>query len=153
MDIVPDVPAESQITDSPRTPTPDPALPRTPPPARPVLFTTTMSATSIFGFAHDDLEGGRLAVEQALSVDLEAHDSLYMGPYYRNSPGSGQSLQLRHNSDPLFDERSDPPQERFSEPEFPEARLLLYVHHMESPRARQMLERVEGISFLTERAM
>ena len=33
------------------------------------------SATSIFGFAHDDLEGVRLAVEHALNVGLEAHDN------------------------------------------------------------------------------
>ena len=110
-----------------------------------------MSATSIFGFEHDDLESARVAVERALSVRLEAHDSLYFGPYYSGSLTSGQSLQLRHNSDPLFDEQSDPPHERFSEPDFPEARLLFYVHHIDSPRARQMLEHVTGISYLTDR--
>jgi hypothetical protein len=110
-----------------------------------------MSTTSIFGFPHDDLESARVVVERALDVRLEAHDSCYFGPYFRGSLGSEQSLQLRHNSDPLFDEQSDPPHERFSEPDFPEARLLLYLHGVDSVCARQLLAHVADISFLAQR--
>ncbi|WP_131989526.1 hypothetical protein [Chthoniobacter flavus] len=110
-----------------------------------------MNVTTVFGFADGDLGNARLAVEQMLGVRLEAHDSLYIGPYYRGSLGSGQSLQLRQNANPLFDEQSDPPDERFTEPHFPEARLLLYLHGVDSERALRLLAHAAGISFLAER--
>lgn len=110
-----------------------------------------MSFTAVFGIADDDLEKARVAIEKALGVRLEAHDSLYIGPYYRGSLSSGQSLQLRQNADPIFDERNDSPNERLSEPDFPEARLLLYLDGVGSERARQILAHAPGTSFLTER--
>jgi hypothetical protein len=111
-----------------------------------------MSSTSIFGFEHDDLERACLEVECALGARLERRESLYLGgEYCCGRPSEGQSLQLRHNRDPLFDEQSDPSHERFSEPDFPAARLLVYLHGVDSGRACQLLAHVTDISFLTER--
>jgi hypothetical protein len=110
-----------------------------------------MSSTTIFGFAQEDMGSARAELERVLGVWLQARDSMYVGPYYHGALGNGELIQLRHNEDPLFDEQRDDPQERFSEPDFPEARLLLYVHGMESGRARQLLRDVSGIAFLSER--
>jgi hypothetical protein len=94
-----------------------------------------------------------MTIQTALGLIFEAHDSAYFGEYYRAAFRTGQRLQLRRNADPLFDERTDPPEERFVEPAFPDARLLLYVHGTELEGIHQALERVPGISLLSEREM
>ena len=110
-----------------------------------------MSTLSLFGFTHGDLQRACVDVELALDVRLESHDSFFIGPCYSGSLSGGQLLLLRHNDNPLFDEQSDPPHERLEEPDFSHARLLLYVHGLDSKRAGQLLAHVADISFLAER--
>jgi hypothetical protein len=102
-------------------------------------------ASILFGFTHHDLDDARRAVEQCLAIDLSPHDSLYLGDYYRGAASQGQELELRRNVDPLFDSRNDLPEDRYAEPTFPDAHLLLYVHGPDLDSMLQSLQRITGI--------
>ena len=108
-----------------------------------------MTTTDIYGFEQEDLGVARVAVEKALGVRLEAHDRAYLGEYYRCTLPSGPALKLRRNVDPMHQEGSDPPEERFAEPEFAGAALLLYVSGLGVDEVREILQRrVPSIAFL-----
>ena len=114
-----------------------------------------MNTSDTYGFVHDDLESACEAIQQALGVQMEAHESSYLGgDYYSGQlPSGAAKLQLRHNVDLLYDERTDPPDERYAEPEFATSPILLYVTgHDSLDVVRTSLERhVAGISFLRRR--
>ena len=111
-----------------------------------------MTTTDIYGFQHDDLDVARVAIESALAIRLQGHDSTYLGEYFRGSVSSALSLQLRRNTDPMHDPQSDSPEERFAEPEFSSSRLLLLVSGSDAEAIRQTLQqRVSGLSFLRRR--
>jgi len=111
-----------------------------------------MTTTDIYGFEHDDLDAARVALECALGIRLQGHDSTYLGEYFHGSISSGPSLQLRRNADPMHDPQSGPPEERFAEPEFPSSRLLLFVSGSDTDAIRQALQQhVTGLSFLRRR--
>jgi hypothetical protein len=40
-----------------------------------------METFDLYGFDHDDLEAARAAVEQALGIQMEPHESLHQGDY------------------------------------------------------------------------
>ena len=111
-----------------------------------------MTTTDIYGFQHDDLDQARAAIESALAIRLQGHDSTYLGEYFRGSLAAGSSLQLRRNTDPMHNPEIDPPEERFAEPEFSSSRLLLLVSGSDIEVIRQTLQqRVAGLSFLQRR--
>jgi len=58
-----------------------------------------MASFDIYGFAHEDLEAVRSAIEGALSIRLEeARESMPPGGFYfRASVPSGPSVQIRRN--------------------------------------------------------
>jgi hypothetical protein len=111
-----------------------------------------MIITDIYGFEHADLEAARAAVESALGVRMQGHDSVYLGEYYRGSVASGAALQLRRNRDPMHDVERDPPEEASAEPQFAATPLLLYVSGLDAEALREtLLHRAAGIAFLQRR--
>lgn len=70
--------------------------------------TSGPEATVVFGSVLG-LHATRDAVERTLGIQLELHDSLYMGgDYYRLPPGSGPEVTVRPNKD-LLDDAPDIP--------------------------------------------
>lgn len=92
-----------------------------------------MEVDDLYGFMDDDLEAARLAVEQALNVQLEPHESLHMGGdyYARGLVGDEEELILQRN----FDEEGE-----VIEDEFSDIPVLLYVNTIRSIERAQELE-------------
>ncbi|ABQ90459.1 hypothetical protein RoseRS_2076 [Roseiflexus sp. RS-1] len=91
----------------------------------------SMKTYDLYGFDHDDLEAARVAVEQALGVQLAPHESLHRGDYYRLDTVGEENFELQRNFDPFYEE--------VVEDEFPEISILLYVNGTERP---EELERI-----------
>ena len=108
-----------------------------------------MGTMDIYGFAHNDLEAARRAIETALSIRLETRDSTYTGNYFCGDVPSGPSVQVRRNVDPLFQLESDPARERFSHPWHAAYGVLVFVHGPAPESVAQCLQHdVPGLSFL-----
>lgn len=103
-----------------------------------------MPTTDIYGFANDDMEAARTAVERALSIRLEeAQESTQPGGYYfRVDIPSGPTVQLRCNSGPY----------QGSHPWYPAYGVLVFVH---GPAPESIADRlkysVPGLLFLETR--
>ncbi len=107
---------------------------------------TTMGTADVYGFAHEDLEGARRAIENALSIHLEeARESMPPnGSYFVSSVGSGPWVQIRRNGGPHLRWQGDP-----SHPWYPEYRLLVWVWGPGTESVAERLKRdVPGLLFL-----
>jgi hypothetical protein len=105
-----------------------------------------MAAADIYGFAHEDLETARRAIERALSIRLEeAQESMPPGGcYFRGSVPSGPRVQLRRNSGPYLRWQGDP-----SHPWYQDYGVLVFVHGpAQEFIARRLQQDVPGLSFL-----
>jgi hypothetical protein len=91
----------------------------------------SMKTYDLYGFDHDDLEAARVAVEQALGVQLAPHESLHRGDYYRLDTVGEENFVLQRNFDPFYEE--------LYKSEFPEISILFYVNGTERP---EELERI-----------
>jgi hypothetical protein len=92
-----------------------------------------MKAYDLYGVEARDLEAARLIVEQRLGIKLQAHESSYLGEYFRLGLPGGEHLVLRRN----FDDR----EHEWAEPEFSNRPFLLYVNETaRSSELRQLLE-------------
>jgi len=108
-----------------------------------------MGTADVYGFAHEDLEGARRAIEKALSLRLEEapESSPPIGSYFVWSVGSGPWMQIRRNSGSHLRWQGDP-----SHPWYPEYKLLVWVWGPGAEFIAECLQRdVPGLSFL-ERA-
>ncbi len=103
-----------------------------------------MKTYDLYGFTHDDLEAARVAVEQALGIRLEPHESFYIGDYYRLGTVGEENFELRRNVDPLDGEPA--------EQAFPEIGVLLYVNGTErSGELEQILStKIPGLRLLRQ---
>lgn len=106
-----------------------------------------MKTYDLYGFRHEDLEAARRAVEQALGIRLIAHESSYIGDYYKLDTMGEESLELRRNIDPLDNEPA--------ELEFPDIGVLLYIHGTERAKElEQMLTtKIPGLCLLRRREL
>jgi len=60
-----------------------------------------MAVYDTFGFALDDLEQVRSALENCLGIRFVPHESSFIGDYYLyENPENGESLSLQRNEDP-----------------------------------------------------
>ena len=111
-----------------------------------VSLFTTMPTADVYGFAHEDLDGARKAIESALSIRLEeAEESMPpAGCYFRGSVPSGPWVQLRRNGGPNLRWQGDP-----SHPWYPEYGVLVWVWGPAQESVAQRLQHdVPGLSFL-----
>jgi hypothetical protein len=105
-----------------------------------------MGTADVYGFAHEDLEGARRAIENALSIRLEEtpEGNPPIGSYFVWSRGSGPWVQIRRNSGPHLRWQGDA-----SHPWYPEYRLLVWVWGPGTESIAGCLQRdVPGLSFL-----
>ena len=78
-----------------------------------------MQIDLLYGFQADDLTAIRMAVEQALGIELERHTSAYRGEHFVGVVANTGTLILQRNWDPFDGE--------LMEEQFPEMQILLYV--------------------------
>ena len=105
-----------------------------------------MPTADIYGFAHEDLEGARRAIENALSIRMEEAEETNppVGSYFRGPVPSGPTVQIRRNSGPHLRWQGDP-----SHPWYPQYPLLVWVHGPATESIAQCLQRdVPGLIFL-----
>jgi hypothetical protein len=106
-----------------------------------------MPTADIYGFAHEDIDGARRAIEAALSVKLEeCQESDVPERYYRVEFPSGPCVQIRRNSGPFSRWRGDP-----SHPCYPDYGLLVFVHGIAPESIAQHLRRVPDLRFLEKK--
>ena len=107
-----------------------------------------MGMMDVYGFAHEDIDAARRAVESALSLPLEeAAESDFPGCYYRVEIPSGPCVQIRRNSPPFIRWQGDP-----SNRWHPDFGLLVFVHGTAPESVAQHLRRVPGLLFLEQKA-
>ena len=80
-----------------------------------------METYDIYGFGTDDMDAVRCAIEEALGIHFEEHESSYLGIYFLFGDPGEEQLRLQRNIDPFDGEAA--------EQNFPETPLLLYVDH------------------------
>jgi hypothetical protein len=97
------------------------------------------STVDLYGIVVEDLEVARKLIESILGVELNAHEGLYQGgDYYRKELDDGR-LILQSNND-LLCQDDDPLEERWTEPEFSNYPILVYVEgHSDSDGIRSLL--------------
>jgi len=100
----------------------------------------------VYGFAHEDLEAARGAVESALSIRLDEaqEESSPGGLYFRWYVPDGPCVQLRRNSGPYQRWQGDR-----SHPWYAAFAVLVFVHGPARESITQSLKHdVPGLSFL-----
>lgn len=94
-------------------------------------------------------EADRAAVEAAVGVQFEPHDSLYLGEYWlAKLPGQDASLKIRPNVDPMW-QVGDPQHERFAYPEYAGHDLILEAYG-QSPAVSETLRSLAVLRFLRQ---
>jgi hypothetical protein len=95
-----------------------------------------MKTYMLFGFRGNDLEKTREAVEAALGIRMDLHESDYCcGEYYRFGDAGAEHFVLQKNFDDVEGE--------WTEPEFPSYDFLLYVNETErEPEIREAMTSV-----------
>jgi hypothetical protein len=83
--------------------------------------------THLYGCGDADLDAIASRLRALLSLLLEARDSSYWGAYYCDKSRRFTELRLYANFDPMFLPGSDPPEERWFEPEDRDCATLLYL--------------------------
>ena len=68
-----------------------------------------------------------IRLESIASKKFVAHDSLYKGDYWLYKNDNGNSIELRHNKDPLYKSKIDPPEELFFDFEYKQCNSLLSI--------------------------
>lgn len=114
-----------------------------------------MASSLLCGFEHDDIQLAKVEIEKRFSVQLESHDSLYLGEYYRHlSNDQAIEILLRRNTDPLFDPTADSSEDRWAEPNFSTWQLLVYIEIKSNPESASsvilLLSHVPSLRLLRE---
>ncbi len=100
-----------------------------------------MSVHDLYAVSAENLEAAKVLLSTVLNLEFVGHDSGFFGEYdLAELPEGRGTLRLQSNCDPLFEEDTDPPKERFMEPQFPDYALLLYVDVEELTQAEQLRE-------------
>jgi hypothetical protein len=107
-----------------------------------------MAAIDVYGFAHEDLNAARKAIESALSIRLEqAKENDGSGYYFRWATHSDPWVQIRSNSCPCLRSGGNPPQ-----PWHPAYGVLVFVHGPAQESVAKILRHgVPGLSFLEKK--
>jgi hypothetical protein len=97
-----------------------------------------MKTYDLYGYNGDaDIHAARGLVENAIGIQLAAHDSSYHGgEYYRNGLVGSENFILKRNHDPHEDE--------WTEPQYKSCPLLLYVNATLRPRELEKMLSLAG---------
>lgn len=114
-----------------------------------------MDTFDLYAFPHDDLEMARVAVEQALRIQMEPHESLHWGDYYLFQVDK-ERFRLVRNLEPLAEEEGE--EDPRLEKEIPQNFIILYYSNLGNPeRARQveriLTEKIPGIRLVRRKEM
>jgi len=94
-------------------------------------YATKSSVTALlqrtYGCTDADLDALAPNVSRELSLDLQPHDSSYVGDYYLDHSRRFRECRLYRNVDPLFQSDGDPPEDYWFEPAHPQHHVLLGV--------------------------
>lgn len=98
-----------------------------------------MAIFDLYAFPHEDLEAARAAIERALGLLMEPHESLYWGDYYLCEVGE-ERFRLLRNLEPLaVEEGEEDPRLEF---EVPQNFIILYYTNRGSPERARQVERI-----------
>lgn len=92
-----------------------------------------MKTFDLYALPYKDLEAARIAIECALGIRMEPHESLHRGDYYLFNTAN-ESYELERNFDPFYEEALE---DSLSE----DAIILYYTSYTDPERAREV-ERV-----------
>ena len=95
-----------------------------------------MPTNDLYGFPASELEATRVAVERALGIALTKHHTIYRGEHYACNGCGAETFLLQTNWEALDAE--------LMEEQFPDMRVLLYVHGSE--RAMQIEHRLTAVT-------
>jgi hypothetical protein len=94
----------------------------------------------LFGWPDGDIDHVRDAVEKALGIDLEPHESSYWGVYYRSGLPGVENFELRRNRDA---------ENELTEPEHSSFHTLLFVNQTDRPGdIAEALAKIKGATRL-----
>lgn len=101
-----------------------------------------MPTFDLYGYRNQNLEAIRLALQHALGVKLQAHESSFIGEYFRLQNSVGEEFQLQRNFDPY--------EEEWAEDDFPDMHILLYINNTERAEELERLiaERIPELFLL-----
>lgn len=107
-----------------------------------------MRIYDLYGFEHDNLEVARIAIEQALGINFNAHESMYMGGEYYRWDASGKEVFVLTKNYNSFEEE-------LNERDFPKIGVLFYVSNTQrSQKLEKLLKaQVKKISLLRRETM
>lgn len=102
-----------------------------------------MKSYDLYGFQELDIESARRAVEKALGIVLNAHESSYQGgDYYRLKRADEEEFILKNNYDSF--------EQEWFEEDFQERAVLLYVDATEHADEikKKLVDSIKDISLL-----
>jgi hypothetical protein len=100
----------------------------------------------LYGLRHESIDAARTSVERALGTELVAHESSYLGNYFRGDESVGEDLILQPNYHDA--------ERQWVEPAYRDVPYLLYVSSAASPEAtRARLDAEPGVSRLRQTSM
>lgn len=99
----------------------------------------------LYGFERESIDAARASVERALEIELVAHESSYLGEYFRGGESAVEDLILQHNYHAAL--------QQWVEPAHRDVPYLLYVTNPASPEVvRARLEAESGVRRLRHTA-
>ena len=84
-----------------------------------------MARVELYGIPADEIDAVADRLAGDLTIDFEGRESGFWGEYRLHDAGGVFEVWIYHNEDPLYDPLSDPPEERYFEPEYRNLRVLL----------------------------
>lgn len=107
----------------------------------------------LYGLTTANSDEARILVEASCAIELEGHDSSYLGEYYLyretiSGKVTGLELVIFENVDPMWRD-GDPPEEQWLEQEFSQFLTLIRLsHELESSWHERLLKDVPGLIHL-----
>ena len=99
-----------------------------------------MTYYDLYGFEVEHLDDAKRILEDVLEVRFNTHDSLYFGIYYMSEGIMGDKISIKSNSDPEENE--------YLEPDFPNIDCLIYVDNASPEVAKRYEEKLLKIDKL-----
>jgi hypothetical protein len=92
----------------------------------------------LYGLEHESIDAARASVERALGTELVAHESSYLGDYFRGGESASEDVILQPNYHAAL--------QQWVEPAHRDVPHLLYINNRASPEAvRARLEAEPGV--------
>lgn len=101
-----------------------------------------MFSFDLYGFTQKEIDTIRILIEKAIGIRFEAHNSSYLGDYYRYGGSDSEHFVLQQNIDALDNEPIE-----LDYPDFP---VLLYVNRTSrSEELARLIDKLcDGVALL-----